>query len=214
MADPKYAPGQTRDGKAICGARKRNDDPCGAPPIKGGTRCGKHGGRSPQVMRKAEKNLAEQDLAKQVRTLGIQDKYPDVDPGQALLREIQITHAHVEWLRGKVEELTPRELVWGETQHKAGIGKEGPIDEMTSEAKPSVWYELYERERERLVKFSAIALKAGIEERRVRLAEQQGELVAGVLKRILDGLNLTPEQWELTQTIVPTELRALEGNMP
>lgn len=109
-----------------CGARKKNGNDCGAPPIRGGTRCWRHGGKAQQVRAAAYRRLAEQELERQVQTLGIADKYPDVDPGQALLREIQITHAHVEWLRSKVAELEPEQLVWGEWQHKVGIGKEGP----------------------------------------------------------------------------------------
>ena len=211
--DPRFAPGQTVDGRRICGAKKRDGDPCGKPPPNGATRCGNHGGKSPQAVRAAEKREAVRELEKAVAVLGIQEKYPDVDPGAALLEEIRVTHAHVQWLRGKVAELEPEALTWGQAQHEEGVGPEGPIDKMTSKAQPSIWYELYCRERDHLVKVSAAALKAGIEERRVRLAEQQGELVATVLRRILNGLNLTPEQWALTQTVVPTELRAIEGNL-
>src|SRR5690606_36576839 len=39
-----------------------------------------------------------------------------------------------------------------------------------------------------LVKVSTAALKAGVEERRVRLAEKQGQLVAGVIRRVLVGM--------------------------
>lgn len=210
--DPMYMPGQVNAaGRLICGARKRNDDPCGGAPPKGATRCGKHGGASPQAKRAADARNAEQELENTVTTLGIREKYPDVDPGAALLEEIRITHAHVQWLRSKVAELDSDELSWGRTQHEFGAGPEGPIDKETFKSTPSIWYELYVRERDHLVKVSAAALKAGIEERRVRLAESQGELVATVLRRILNGLNLTPQQWETAQVVVPTELRAIEG---
>ena len=210
--DPKYAPGQIVDGKVICGGKKRKTgDPCGAPPIKGGTRCTRHGGKSPQAARAAERRLAEQELQQVVKTLGIRDSYPNIDPGAALLEEIRTTHAHVQWLRGQVAELSPDELTWGRTQHEEGYGAEGPIDKTTMKAEPSVWYTLYCRERDHLVKVSAAALKAGIEERKIRMAEQQGELVASALKQIFGALNLTPEQSGLLPVIVPQALRQLTG---
>src|SRR6185312_5434489 len=111
--DPKYAPGQIVGGRLICGAKKRNQDPCGSPPIKGGTRCGKHGGKAPAVQRAAAKRLADQELENTINTLGIREKYPDIDPGAALLEEIRVTHAHVQWLRSKVAELEEADLIWG-----------------------------------------------------------------------------------------------------
>ena len=198
---------------SICGARKRNGDSCGAPPMKGQRRCARHGGKSPQAKKAAERRLAEQEatknMEKAVRTLGITDKYQDIDPGKALLEEISVTYAHVQWLREKVAEIEGNQLVWGRTQHEDGIGPEGPIDKTTMKAEPSVWYQLYLKEREHLVKVTTAALKAGIEERKVRLAESQGELVARVIRGILEALNLTADQWQLVQTVVPQQLRAI-----
>ena len=196
-----------------CGAKKRDGNPCGAAPMKGQRRCARHGGKSPQAKKAAERRLAEQEatrnMEKAVRTLGITDKYQDVDPGKALLEEISVTYAHVQWLREKVAELDGDDLAWGKVSHEEGVGPEGPIDKITEKAEPSVWYQLYLREREHLVKVTTAALKAGIEERRVRLAESQGELVHRVIRGILEALNLTTDQWALVQTVVPRELRAL-----
>jgi hypothetical protein len=133
----------------------------------------------------------------------------DVDPAKALLDEIAVTYGHVQWLRGKVQELGADELVWGRTQTDQGIGPQGPVDTTTEKSAPNVWYQLYMTEREHLVKVSAAALRAGIEERRIKIAEDQGTLVASVLQRILAALNLSPEQWAEVPTIVPRELRAL-----
>lgn len=198
---------------SICGARKRDGNPCAASPMKGQKRCGRHGGKSPQAKKAAERRLAERKAAEQadraVRMLGITEKYADIDPGKALLEEISVTYAHVQWLRGKVAELDADSLAWGKVSHEEGIGPEGPIDKTTMKAEPSVWYQLYLREREHLVKVTTAALKAGIEERKVRLAESQGELVARVIRGILEALDLSAKQWKLVQTVVPQQLRAL-----
>lgn len=194
-----------------CGAKKRDGNPCGAAPAKGAKRCGRHGGSSPQSKAAAARRLAEKDAQQQMEKamtlLGIADK--DIDPAKALLEEIGWTYAHVQWLRGKVQELEPATLVYGESGRRFGVGPEGPVDVTDYKAEPSVWYQMYLKEREHLAKVSALALKAGIEERKIRLAESQGEMVASALQRILNALNLSPEQLDLVPVIVPRELRAL-----
>jgi hypothetical protein len=209
-AEPRFAAGQVVNGKLICGAKNKKVEPCGLPPVPGSTRCGRHGGNSPQAKRKAAERLAEREakeqMTKAVRTLGLP---VDVDPGKALLDEIHWTAGHVQWLREKVQELEADELVWGKEKHEDGVGPQGVVDVTTEKAGPNVWYDLYLKEREHLAKVCALALRAGIEERRVKLAENQGLLVADVIRRILNALALTPEQQQLVPEIVPRELRAL-----
>lgn len=207
--DPTYAPGQERNGRLICGARKKNNDPCASSPAPGATRCGRHGGKSPRAKAAAEQRVAEAELAQKVGTLGIREKYPDVDPGQALLSEIQISHAHVQWLRAKVAEIEPDELVWGKTRTEEGISAQGPVDLTVQEAGFHTWFQLYTKEREHFAKLTTMALKAGIEARKIQLAERTGEMVAGAIQRILDGLQLTPDQSKIVPTLVPTVLREL-----
>lgn len=228
-----------------CGAKKRDGNPCGAAPLKGGKRCKRHGGASPQAKAAAARRIAEQEaqeiMNKAVVTLGIKDR--DIDPAKALLEEISWTYAHVQWLRAKVQELTENQtlvrgtedryeftddgdtrftegsdesgnpgahaLVWGQTEYRDKSGGDDAGQTVVEQAGINIWYQLYMKEREHLAKVSSLALKAGIEERKIKLAESQGELVAAVLKRILNALNLSPAQWEQVPVIVPRELRAL-----
>ena len=210
MTDPNYAAGQVINGRTICGAKKKDLNPCGAPPAKGGVRCGKHGGKSPQALKAAERRLAEQEAQREldntIVTLGLPQ---DVDPAKALLDEIARSYGIVQWLQAKVRELEPDDLVWGLAETQAGIGKDGPIDTKTHRAEFSAWYQLYMTERKHLVAVSAAALKAGVEARRIALAERQGDMVATALRRVLDALNLSPAQLELVPIVVPRELRAL-----
>jgi hypothetical protein len=73
---------------------------------------------------------------------------------------------------------------------------------------------------EQLVKFAAAASAAGCEERRIALAEQQGDMLAGALRTILDTLlaallaagmadTLRTVWTEQVAQIVPRELRRL-----
>lgn len=204
-----------------CTATNRQGQRCGRAPAPGATVCNLHGGKAPQVRAAAARRREESAAQAAVTTLGLP---VDISPTEALLEEVRWTAGHVQWLRGKVQELAeavtledengdPVErggdhaLVWGTTKVKTGGDDRGT----TQEAAPSVWYVLYERERKHLVTVAAAALKAGVEERRVRLAESQGELVATVIRRILDALNLTPEQQALVPEVVPAQLRLIAG---
>lgn len=66
-------------------------------------------------------------------------------------------------------------------------------------------------ERDRCVKYAKTAHDMGIADRQIKLAEEQGAVLAGVIGRILDALDLSPEQRELVPVIVPQELRRAAG---
>lgn len=184
---------------------KQSGERCKRYPIRGGTVCAIHGGKTPVVAAAAKRRLEEAEAEKAVVLFGARR---DVMPGDALLEEVQWTAGHVGWLRLKVQELEARELEWSLTKRKDSADD---VEE-TREASPSVWYSLYERERKHLIAASTAALRAGVEERRVRLAESQGQQVAAVIQRVLDGLGLTPVQLELVPTVVPAALRAIASH--
>ena len=192
-----------------CKARKQDGTQCGAWPIRGAEVCRVHGGRAPQVKAAAARRLAAQAAEQAVRTLGLA---VDVSPTEALLEEVRWTAGHVAWLRSRVQELaeepthrrvsfdgededlleTPGQrgaLTWGTTKVKTGGDDAGT----TQEAKPSLWYELYARERAHLIRVCSEAIRAGVEERRVRLAEQQGDLLALAIRRILEAFGLADD---------------------
>ncbi len=90
---------------------------------------------------------------------------------------------HLAFLRGKVQELEEYALVWGRAKR----------EESTEDTKI----------------VEAAALKAGVEERRVRLAESQGTQVAQVVQRVLNGLGLSQTRLELVPAVVPADLRSI-----
>lgn len=170
--------------------------------------CGLHGGKTKISRAGAEKRRIEEKARKLVETYG---RKVATTATEALLDEVQWTAGHVAWLRERVQEIETGELggenalVWGTTKRKSGGEDWGE----TEEATPNVFLKLYQAERAHLVKVCAEAIKAGIEERRIRLAEEQGSLVAQAIRRILGDLNLTPEQQALVATVVPKHLRAI-----
>jgi len=66
-------------------------------------------------------------------------------------------------------------------------------------------------ERDRCVRFAKTAHDMGIAEHQVRLAEQQGQMIAEVIQRVLATLDLSPAQRSLAFEVLPRELRAVGG---
>lgn len=204
MTDPVQN-GQNDQPRAYCGAKTRNGGTCKSAPIQGATRCRMHGGASPRAKAAAERRLAEQAAREAVVTYGLP---VDISPTEALLREVRYTAGHVEWLRARVQELEEAKLTVGVTEQK--IDPTG-AKSTKIESVPNAWVRLYQEERRHLVAVTTAALKAGVEERRVRLEEAQGAAIVELLDTILDGLDLTPAQQEKAHDVVPRALRAIEG---
>lgn len=192
-----------------CTAHKTDGTLCAAWAIKGASVCRVHGGSIPAVRAKAAQRVADAKAEKAMRLFA---EPVDIDPANALLELVQWTAGEVRYWRAEVARIaedTPDELTWGKTQAVEGVGPQGPVDTETREAVPPVAYRMLTDAQDRLAKYAAAALRAGVEERRVRLAEDQGALVAQVIRRILDRLDLAEWQAELVTTVVPEELRAL-----
>ncbi|ELP67676.1 hypothetical protein STRTUCAR8_08559 [Streptomyces turgidiscabies Car8] len=201
------------DGRRRCWARsKKTHGQCGGMALTGQNICFFHGGNAPQSLKAGEQRVAEEKARALVATYG---RKIETTATEALLDEVQWTAGHVAWLRERVQEIesdavvatSDREhpLVWGVTREKSGGEDRGT----TEEAAPNIWLKLYQQERTHLVRVCAEAIKAGIEERRVRLAESQGALVAQAIRAILADLNLTGAQQQLVSEVVPRHLRAL-----
>lgn len=190
--------------RAKCTGHKSDGsgEPCGNWPMHGQTVCHAHGGRARQNRKAAADRMAEQE----VRDLAVTYGLPvETTPEQAILDEVQRTAGHVQWLEQQVRSMTKGELVWGMTKSKEGGDDAGT----TEEAVPPVLLRLYQEERKHLVTVCAAAMRAGIEERRVKLAEQQGALVAQVIRAVLADLDLTSEQQARVPEVVPQHLRLL-----
>lgn len=189
---PKGAPRNPRAG-----------EPCTNPPMQGQTKCHAHGGRAKQAKAKAARRVAEAKAEHLMRRFG---GPIDTTPTEALLDTVKWTAGYVAWLREKVADArTDTDLVWGKTRWKSGGEDRGT----TYAAGASTWLSLLGEWSDRLVVVCREAIKAGIEERRVRLAEQQGQLVADVIRKILADLNLTAEQEAMVGDVVPRHLRAV-----
>lgn len=190
-----------------CGANARSSGkPCTQPVVAGATRCRFHGGSAPQVKAAAERRLQEARAVQAVAAFGLPR---EVDPRDALLEEVYRTAGAVDWLHRQVQALQPDDVIWGKAEEVEKEAGEFPGKDTTHKAAVHVWVELWQKERLHLVRVCKEAISAGIEERKVRLAEQQGAMLAGVIKAILGDLDLSPEQQTKVATVVPMRLRAV-----
>lgn len=185
-----------------CKATARSGNRCKRRPIPGGTVCAMHGGKAPQVATAARRRLEERQAILAVETLGLPR---EVDPHTALLEELHRTAGAVQWLGAVVADLDRDELVWGRTRESSGV----ETGTTTWDAKPNAWVELWHRERKHLLEVSRTCIAAGIEERRVRIAEAAGQQLASVIRSVLDRLDLTDEQRSTALVVVPEEFRRL-----
>lgn len=210
------SPGQGHD-SPYCGAPKRDKkrggtgDPCERPAGWGtkhpGIGCCKlHGGNTENH----NKHATKQQAAEAVRTFGLAR---EVDPRDALLEEVYRTAGAVDWLHKQVQALTPDDVIWGQTEQVARDSGEFPGVDTTYAATAHAWVQLWQKERKHLIDVCKAAVAAGIEERRVRLAEQQGALLSDAIKRILADLELTQEQQAKAPEVVVRHLRAVAGGM-
>lgn len=198
---PPETPPEPRSCKA---RRSQTGEPCRKVPMRGQDVCASHGGRAPQAKAAAERRMAQVRAAKYVETFGLPR---EIDPRDALLEEVYRTAGAIDWLHAQILDLDPDAVVWGKTDEVSKTATEYEGVDTTYAAAVNMWVQLWQAERKHLVDVSKAAINAGIEERRVQLAEQQGALLASVIKGVLGDLDLTPEQAAAAPRIVADRLR-------
>ena len=110
----------------------------------------------------------------------------------ALEGELHRTAGHVAWLQEALACGDPAEFVkslWT-ARRTSGFVREDEVADYAWDAAQALWLELYTKERERLVKVAATMLSAGFEERKVKLLEQQADLVGQRMQAMLTELGL------------------------
>jgi hypothetical protein len=103
-----------------------------------------------------------------------------IDPVTALLEELDRSAGLVDWYTARVRDLEERELV----------GPVGGGQGAYPEYKLNVWIAAADREREHFRKVAKTCIDAGIAQRRIELAERQGQLIAGFISAVLGRLGV------------------------
>ena len=160
-----------------CQARTTSGRPCRAHPIRGARVCRVHGGSAPQVRRAAERRLeADTVRIEAARLMDLEGE--DLHPVEHLLHELHRSAALVRVLGGRL----------------------GEVDIVTDRGAHPLW-RVWTEERDRRAQLASLALRAGAEERRVRIAEEQGTQVAEVIVASLTDLGVDPDDPNVRQVI-------------
>lgn len=183
-----------------CTARaKSTGERCSNWPIQGASVCRIHGGAAVQVRAAAQRRLAAEKVDSQVRNaIAFESREGVKDPLEQLALLADEALGMKEALAGRINSLKSIRY----SAHGSG----------TEQLRAEVV--LYERAMDRAAKFLDLLAKSGFEERRTRMAEEQGQMVAQVLRAIFARLALTPEQEALIPKVVPEELRRMAGTVP
>jgi hypothetical protein len=180
---------------------KQTGKQCKARAIAGGTVCRWPGGGAKQVKAKAA-------IRAELIGWGLGDT--NVDPGEVLLRLVTQSAARAQRYAAELEALVDSEgltaAMVGEVEipTKHGDYKAGEYIRGLAQ--------LEAQERDRCAGFAAKAVAAGLAERTVRIAEQQGQLMVEMVQAALREVDLSPEQASAFKTALGRQVRQLAAS--
>jgi hypothetical protein len=205
-------PNPARQGK--CPGTNRRGEPCGRPAGEGtdytgveGALCRFHTGCTPNGEKHNQRLAAEQAAAKHRLEL-VDVELPTRDPGERLLWLVAMCSCQVEFYARKVQELDDQQLVQGVQQIVETRSAAGDVERRTVVGStPNVWLRLLNDKQRQLAEVCRDAMRAGVEERMVRLAERQAETMVRVLRLSLAEYGLDGAD---ADRVVARHLRAVE----
>jgi hypothetical protein len=118
-----------------------------------------HGGKSPQAKAKAAERIAVDRARKAMSRSGFGQGEVDGDPAEFMLAQVKQSAYNVERLREALGEL------------EEPLGDPGLV-------------ELYNAERDRLVKYSSECRRAGVEERRIEITAELGRQLVDIVRGV------------------------------
>lgn len=197
--DEDRSVGCTKCGEAHgdkCWGHKQNTDPpkrCMRPQEYGTHVCYRHGASTPSVAAKVERTKAIEIIRSECARVG----RPIVaDPGETMLAMVHEWAGNAEFYRERVQRL----------------------DSLTSmtmfgEAK-DIALKLYEEACDRVVTYAGMCVKAGLEERRVRVAETMASTMLRAFAESIASIGLTAEQEMALRSSFADKLRSLRALEP
>jgi hypothetical protein len=193
--------GDLTAGEKCTATAKRSGRRCTHYPMKGSTVCAQHGGKAPQVMAAAERRLVDAEASAIVRRLlADPDAAPVFDPAWELARIAgRMGHA-VDVLGDRVNEIDAA----GKIEYRDAnlVRRLNVLVE--------AWERLLGEYRRTLTDMTRLGIEARMSGRMEdRVAQVHGDALYRVLARILDQVQLTPEQQSRVPEIAQRELLAI-----
>lgn len=144
-------------------------------------RCKLHGGNVPNHRQNAMEQIAEQG----VEAFGLP---VNIEPQDALLEELRRTAGIIAFYEQQIRETKHDDLTG--PIGTAGTDVESGLAHHPRSA-PNIWITLHREERVHYVKVAKTCIDAGIEERRVQIAEREGAVLAMVIRGILGEMKIS-----------------------
>jgi hypothetical protein len=187
--------------------RRRVDEPCHLPAIRGIDACNHHSGLPKGVaMIKGEGQISAWSAAGRPGPAG------EIQPGEAVMGMLQMSWLRVaaygRLLKSQVETEGGDLRVDGLVGHKRGMSNSGEIYRVSEEIRALVMLEA--QERDRCVKFAETAHKMGISDRLTSLAEQWGDVVAGRVVDMMSDLKLSAAQQKRLPQLLEIYLSSID----
>lgn len=208
VACPQCGEGHER---RCAGHRTGDKQRCRRWPLQGHWTCVKHGAGAPQVRAKtAERQSLERARAAALR-LGLGQGEISIDPAEAMLAQVRKAAYNVAWYEQAIAELQARvgRITFGKGVTEVPDSADEFLAELVAEADarhtgaveadsvvlylpgkesdkiaPHTLVELYNAERDRLVKYSAECRRAGVEERRIEITAELGRQLVEILRAV------------------------------
>lgn len=187
-----------------CGAQTRAGKPCARTAGYGTShvgvgRCKNHGGASPQAELGGRVALARREAAVLGHAL-------EIDPIDAILQCVYIAAGEVRYYSDRIAELRDDEVMGPVTTtvDRDAHGSDQAVSyHQVTEAPPAlnVWIRARREAMVDLREHSRVAIAAGIEERRVKIAEDQGAMLAEVVRNILAALGHKLDDPEVREVV-------------
>ncbi len=160
--------------------------------------CKRHGGANfPQQQVRHDQIVARRQVADVVARWEIPAQ---VSPTEFFEGEMRRSAAALAFLDGKVSEQSDTQLVFGVTKIEQGGGEDGK--RTTLEAKPSIWWRLWQEERRHAVEVAKAAHACGVEDRRVEIEMRTAEILVQVVTGMVADLGHDLEDPATKATVV------------
>jgi P27 family predicted phage terminase small subunit len=176
---------------------------CHSPSVLGYTACRMHVGK--RVSDDPQHILAVEQAANPLRGQPL-----DIGPAEALLWRVRVLAGEVQRLDDLIGTLERDELVFGVTREETTETADGLLTRTITESRVNTWVLLRHQRETMLATACEAALRANIEERLVRLAEQQGAVIHRLLITVLVDFGISPDDARIPQ-IIPMRLRELSA---
>lgn len=193
-----------------CSAHRTDGSKCSAYAMRGTTVCWFHGGANPGVAQASADRAVVARVQEMMAKANTYGGAVAISPTEALMQELYRTNGHVLWLQEMILTSAPEELAESFWLYSRSVDSNSvtarDFDGLRSFA--GVWLKLYAAERSHLLKVAESCHRMGIEDRYIKLAEQQVEMVYKVIMATLRTLGFDVTDKRVPQ-IIEAEIRSL-----